>query len=161
MLDAFCNWLSNTAFSMVIQDYFWVIPTVQTVHILAIATVMASVLMVDFRLLGVVGRGQSIPEVAHRFLPWVWGALVVLAGSGSLLIIGEPARELQSEVFWTKMILLACAVAVMGTFHIVLNRRTQFWERRRVLGRITAVVSLALFIAILAAGRWIAYMAHG
>jgi len=161
MLDAFCNWLSNTPFSMVIQDYLWVIPAIQTIHILAIATVMASILMVDFRLLGVVGRNQSIPDVAHRFMPWVWGALVVLACSGSLLIVGEPGRELLSQVFWAKMILLACAVTVMGTFHVVLNRRSEFWERRRVLGRITAIVSLLLFVGIVAAGRWIAYMAHG
>ncbi|MGH8149965.1 MAG: DUF6644 family protein [Steroidobacteraceae bacterium] len=161
MIPTFCNWLSNTAFSMVIQDKFWIIPAVQTVHILAIATVMASIVMVDFRLLGVLGRGESLPDVAHRFLPWVWGAVVVLACSGSLLIVGEPGRELMSEVFWTKMSLLACALAVTGTFHYVLNRREEFWERRRLLGRATAVVSLLLFVAIVAAGRWIAYMAHG
>jgi Family of unknown function (DUF6644) len=161
MLDAFCSWLSNTSFSMMIQDYLWVIPAVQTIHILAIATVMASILMVDFRLLGILGRGQSIPDVAHRFLPWAWGALVVLACSGSLLIIGEPGRELLSEVFWAKMILLGCAVTVTGAFHVVLNRRAQFWERSRVLGRVTAIASLTLFVAIVVAGRWIAYMAHG
>lgn len=161
MIPAFCNWLSNTSFSMLIQDKLWVIPAVQSVHILAIATVMASIVMVDFRLLGVVGRNQSLPDVAHRFLPWVWGAVVVLACSGSLLIIAEPGRELQSQVFWAKMILLACALCVTGTFQVVLNRRSGFWDRRRLLSRVTAVVSLLLFVAIVAAGRWIAYMAHG
>lgn len=161
MIQPFCDWLSNTAMSMVIQDKLWIIPAVQSVHILAIATVMASIVMVDFRLLGVVGRSQSLPDVAHRYLPWVWGAVVVLACSGSLLIIGEPGRELTSQVFWAKMILLACALAVTGTFQYVLNRRAGFWERRRLLGGATAVVSLLLFVAIVAAGRWIAYMAHG
>lgn len=161
MIPAFCNWLSNTSFSMVIQDQLWIIPAVQTVHILAIATVMASIVMVDFRLLGVVGRSQPLPDVAHRYLPWVWGAVVVLACSGSLLVVGEPGRELLSQVFWAKMILLACALTVTGTFQVVLNRRTEFWERRRLLGGATAVVSLLLFVAIVAAGRWIAYMAHG
>jgi Family of unknown function (DUF6644) len=161
VIQPFCDWLSNTAFSMVIQDELWIIPAVQSIHILAIATVMASIVMVDFRLLGVVGRSQSLPDVAHRYLPWVWGAVVVLACSGSLLIIGEPGRELMSQVFWAKMILLACALTVTGTFQYVLNRRAGFWERRRLLGGATAVVSLLLFVAIVAAGRWIAYMAHG
>lgn len=161
MIPAFCDWLSNTPFSMAIQNAFWVIPTVQSVHILAIATVMASVVMLDFRLLGVTGRGQTIPEMAERFLPWVWGAVAVLAASGSILIIGEPGRELLSQVFWAKMTLLACALTLTGVFQYVLYNSNKFWERRKVVARVTAVVSLLLWCSILAAGRWIAYMAHG
>jgi len=112
MMQAFCNWLSNTWLSLRIQDVFWVIPTVQTVHILAIAVVMSSVTMVDLRLLGVAGRSQSLPDVAHRFLPWVWTAIVVLLCTGIILIIGEPGRELLSPVFWLKMSLLACVLLV-------------------------------------------------
>ncbi|HTW38106.1 MAG TPA: DUF6644 family protein [Steroidobacteraceae bacterium] len=161
MIPAFCNWLSNTPVSLAIQDALWVIPTVQTVHILAIATVMASVVMVDFRLLGVAGRSQSLPDVAHRYLPWIWCAVVVLLCSGTILIIGEPGRELLSEVFWVKMSLLLCALAVTGVIQYAVNRGTQFWERRRVIACVTAVASLLLWVGILAAGRWIAYMAHG
>jgi hypothetical protein len=161
MIPSFCSWLSNTPVSLAIQDAFWVIPTVQTVHILAIATVMASVVMVDFRLLGVTARGQPIPDVAHRFLPWIWCAVVVLLLSGTVLIIGEPGRELLSQVFWVKMTLLACALIITGVFQYALSRGTPFWEHRKALVRIAAVASLLIWVAILAAGRWIAYMAHG
>lgn len=161
MIPAFCNWLSQTPVSLAIQNAFWVIPTVQTVHILAIATVMASVVMVDFRLLGVVGRSQTIPDVAHRYLPWIWCAVLVLLASGTILIIGEPGRELLSDVFWIKMSLLLGALAVTGIIHYVVNHGAQFWERRRAVAWVTAVASLMLWVAILAAGRWIAYMAHG
>lgn len=161
MIPAFCNWLSNTPVSLAIQNALWVIPTVQTVHILAIAAVMASVVMIDFRLLGVAGRSQSLPDVAHRYLPWIWCAVVVLACSGSILIVAEPGRELLSQVFWVKMTLLVCALAVTGAIHYAVNRGTQFWERRRAFARVTALASLVLWVGILAAGRWIAYMAHG
>ncbi|HTX23477.1 MAG TPA: DUF6644 family protein [Steroidobacteraceae bacterium] len=160
MIESFCSWLSNTPVSQAIQDAFWVIPTVQTVHILAIATVMASVVMVDFRLLGVTARGQTIPDVAHRFLPWIWCAVVVLLLSGTILIIGEPGRELLSQVFWVKMTLLACALAITGAFQYALSRGTPIWENRKAVVRIAAVASLLIWVAILAAGRWIAYMAH-
>lgn len=160
-IPAFCDWLSNTSLSMAIQNHNWVIPSVQSVHILAIATVMASVVMLDVRLLGLNGRGQTVPEVAHRFLPWVWCAVCVLAVSGAILIIGEPARELESQVFWTKMTLLACVLILTGAFQLGAFRRESFWERRRVLASVTAVASLGLWVAILAAGRWIAYMGHG
>jgi uncharacterized membrane protein len=161
MIPAFCNWLSNTPISMAIQNAFWVIPTVQTVHILAIATVMASVVMVDFRLLGVAGRRQTIPDVTHRFLPWIWCAVCVLLLSGTILIVGEPGRELLSQVFWVKMTLLVCALSVTAVVQYAVNHGVQFWERRRMIARITAVASLLLWVGIVAAGRWIAYMAHG
>lgn len=161
MIPAFCNWLSNTPVSLAIQNALWVIPTVQTVHILAIATVMASVVMVDFRLLGVAGRSQTFPDVAHRYLPWIWCAVIVLLCSGTILIVAEPGRELLSQVFWVKMSLLLCALALTGVIQYVVNRGTQFWERRRVIAGLTAVASLVLWVGIVAAGRWIAYMAHG
>jgi hypothetical protein len=122
---------------------------------------MASIVMVDFRLLGVTGRTLTVPETAHRFLPWVWSAVVVLLVTGSLLIIGEPARELTSQVFWLKMSLLACVLILTGAFQYSVFRRESFWEKRRVLSCATAVASLALWVAILAAGRWIAYVEHG
>lgn len=161
MIPAFCNWLSNTPLSQAVQNYSWVIPSVQTVHILAIATVMASIVMVDFRLLGVTGRGLSVPEMAQRYLPWVWCAVGVLLVSGSILIIGEPGRELMSQVFWVKMSLLACALILTAAFQYGAKRRERFWESRRLLSWITAFVSLALWVSILAAGRWIAYLEHG
>ena len=161
MIYTFCTWLSQTPLSETFQNHFWVIPTVQTVHILAIATVMASVVMLDFRLLGLAGRRQPLLDVAQRYLPWVWSAVVVLLCSGTILIIAEPGRELESEVFWLKMILLVCALSLTGVFQYALMRGTQFWERRRAIACVTAVTSLALWTAILAAGRWIAYVEHG
>jgi len=161
LIQSFCTWLGNTPLSMAIQDRYWVIPMVQTVHILAISVVMASMVMLDLRLLRVLGRTQSIPEVAHRFLPWVWSAVLVLLASGTILIIGEPGRELLSQVFWLKMTLLACALVVTAAFQYALKRRAEFWERRRAVAGVTAIASLMLWVGILAAGRWIAYVEHG
>ena len=42
-IDNFCSWLDQTPLSQAIQSTPWVIPAVQTVHILAIAAVMSSV----------------------------------------------------------------------------------------------------------------------
>jgi hypothetical protein len=160
MIPAFCQWLSNTPLSMAIQNANWVIPTVQVVHILAIATVMASVVMLDFRLLGVAG-GQTLPETANRFLPWVWCAVVVLFCSGSILIIAEPGRDLMNVVFYLKMSCLACVLILTYVFQVVLRRGGGFWERRRGVACVTAIVSLALWVCIVGCGRWIAYVEHG
>lgn len=162
MLRAFCDWLSNTPISMAIQDAFWVIPTVQTVHIVSIAVVMASMAMLDLRLVGIFGRGQSVDTVAHRFLPWVWSAVLVLLATGSILIIGEPGRELLNAMFWLKMSMLACVLVITGTFQYLLRSNgSAFWERRRLTAATVGIVSLLLWVSIVGAGRWIAYVEHG
>ena len=161
MLREFCTWLANTSLSQHIQDAFWVIPTVQTVHIVSIAIVMTSMAMLDLRLVGIAGRRQSLTAMAHRFLPWVWVTLIVLLCSGTILIIGEPGRELQSVVFWIKMSLLAAALVLTLTFQLVLHHRKGFWEGHRVAAVLLGSVSLVIWVGIVAAGRWIAYVEHG
>src|ERR1700687_2467671 len=94
MLDDFIHWLGATPASLVIQKVFWIVPTVQTVHILAISVVLASMAMFDLRLLGLAGTRNSIASLSRRFMPWLWGALIVLAASGWILIVGEPEGSL-------------------------------------------------------------------
>jgi hypothetical protein len=161
MIREFCVWLSATSFSQQIQNAFWVIPTVQIVHIVSIGIVMTAMAMLDLRLIGIAGRRQSLDAMGARFLPWVWVTLIVLLCSGSILIIAEPARDLQNVVFWTKMSLLATALILTATFQRVLHRNKGYWERHRAVAALLGGVSLVVWVGIVAAGRWIAYVEHG
>ena len=154
------DWLETTHASMVIQEVNWIIPTVQTIHILAISVVMAAIVMVDLRLIGVAMRGQPAAIVARRFLPWVWYALVVLLLSGAILITGEPGRSLLNPAFILKMSLLAAVIVITALLQRSLRNTSPFWELApgtRVASSAIAVISLMLWIGILFAGRWIAY----
>ncbi len=160
-LDLFCTWLAATPLSQSIQSTEWVIPTVQTVHILAVASVMSSALMIDLRLMGLGFRDQTILSVAQRFLPFIWWPLPILLASGATLIIAEPARALENPVFYLKMGLLLAAAGITLACQIPLARNAAFWElssRRRWTARLVASVSLPLWAAIIFAGRWIAYI---
>jgi hypothetical protein len=161
MIREFSVWLAATSFSQHIQNAFWVIPTVQIVHIVSIGIVMTSMAMLDLRLIGIAGRRQSLDAMAARFLPWVWVTLIVLLCSGSLLIIAEPGRDLQNVVFWTKMSLLATALILTAIFQRVLHRNKGYWERHRAVAVALGSVSLVVWVGIVAAGRWIAYVEHG
>ncbi len=156
MLPNFCNWLSNTPLSMKIQTVLWIIPAVQTIHILCVAIVMSTMAMLDFRLAGVTGRSQPISHAVNRWVPWVWGALPVMLLTGCILIIGEPTRELMNPYFRTKMALLAIVV-VITAFVYVRNKKEAYWESRAVAAKFAGAFSLLLWIGIVTAGRWIAY----
>ena len=108
-LDAFCDRLSESAVSQAIQTTEWVIPTIQTVHILAVAAVLSSILLVNLRYIGLRGQNQSIAAVTARYVPIVWYGLPILLATGATLIIAEPSRSLQNPVFVVKMVLVLFA----------------------------------------------------
>jgi hypothetical protein len=161
MLGDFINWLGARPVSLVIQKVFWIIPTVQTIHILAISVVLASMAMFDVRLLGLAGKRNSIASLARRFMPWLWGALIVLAVSGSILIIGEPKRALGNVFFAMKMGMLATAIIVTLGFQVILKRDlaggSDLAPAHFGVARIVGLLSLVLWVGIAVAGRLIAY----
>ena len=161
MIKALIHWIEGTAASQVIQTVFWIIPTVQIAHILCVSIVISSMAMLDFRLLGLALNRHSIPVLAHRFMPWLCGALCVLLLSGLVLIIGEPGRSLGNWVFQLKMGLLLLAVLASLSFTYKLKHDAGFWERttrRHALSRLFGLLSLILWVGIVVCGRWIAYV---
>jgi len=166
MTDSFLlglsKWLSATSLSREIQSAGWIIPTLQTVHILGVAVLFSSVILVDLRVLRVLLRDVPLADVAQRFLPVIWPVLLVLLVSGSVLIIGEPRRALLNTTFYLKMALLL--VAIVLTAGLQSSFASTFWEkgqRQRVAGRLAAALSILVWCGILIAGRWIAYTEVG
>jgi hypothetical protein len=160
-LDAFCDRLSQSAVSQAIQTTEWVIPAVQTVHILAVAAVVSSILLVNLRFIGVQARNQPVATVMARYLPIVWYGLPILLASGTTLIIAEPSRSLQNPVFILKMALVLLAAGTTLAYQIPLKRDDRFWDcssSRRRLAQLIACLSMPLWAAIVFAGRWIAYV---
>ena len=157
-LDRFCLWLEQTFWSQTIQSTAWIVPTVQTLHILAVATVVASALMLNLRLLGLVGLDQPLERLSARFLPAIWWTLPVLLLTGVIMIIGEPARSLKNPIFQLKMGLLVAALAVTALHALRLKRGgNRLAAGRRGAALLIAIPALALWSGIVFAGRWIAY----
>jgi hypothetical protein len=159
-LDQLCAWLEHTRLSETMQTVPWIVPTVQTIHILAIAAVMAAALMLNLRLTGVVGRDQPLPAFSARFVPVIWWALPVLLATGIVMIIGEPVRSLENPVFQVKMLLVIVAIAITFGYQAPLKKDPSFWSvsgARRSAAILLALMSFAVWIGIVLAGRWIAY----
>ena len=161
MIEQFAEWLSQTAPSILIQTHnAWVIPTIQSIHIVTVGVVLASVLMIDLRVLGWAGHDQTLRETANRFGPWLlWGLLAQLV-TGALMVVGEPVRELQTFSFWLKMLLVAVGTLIAAIFLIALRNNEQHWERTMVNSgsvKALAIVTLAVWVCIVILGRLIAY----
>ena len=155
-LTLLSRWLETFQLHDAMQNHDWIVPTVQTVHILAIGFVFSSSLILTLRAMSVSGIEWSPAQWGHRLNRWVGWSLLVLLVSGAILIVGEPARSLLSPVFQLKMGL----VVVAGLLTWALAHRLQRFDqpdyatgRERGL----AVLIVLLWMAVISCGRWIAY----
>ena len=160
-MNEFAEWLSQTYLSVLIQNHTsWVIPTIQSIHIVGIGVVLASVFMVDLRILGWAGMDQTLRQTTNRFGPWLTGALCALLVTGALMVVGEPVRELVTISFWVKMFLVALGTVVAFFFQSTLRKHEEHWEGELVNRggiKFLAVVTFLIWVAIIILGRLIAY----
>jgi len=130
----------------------------QTTHIVAIAILFSSVLMVGLRVMGWAGQDQALKATVERFCPWFLGSLVILALTGMILIVAEPPRQLLAISFWLKMSTLAIAIAIAVLFLRSIGRNTAYWEgAARLRTKVFGIVTFCVWCLVVFLGRFIAF----
>ena len=161
ILEDVAHWIAATPPSILIQtNESWFIPTVQSIHIAGIGVVLACVLMMALRVLGVSGHDQTVLQTQRRFGPWLYGALCLLLVTGVLMIIGEPERELVTFSFWAKMTLVAVGTAIALVFQRSVRAAGADWEDKvgsHTPVKVIAVATFLMWLAVVFLGRLIAY----
>ena len=153
------SFLQNAALYL-LRNVWGFPPFIQTVHILGISCVMASIVIIDLRILGLAVRSQNLSEMTRRLMPWLWCALASNLVSGGVFVLARPARYFNNPVFGWKFTFMLPALALTLLFHLLSRRQENYWSlsRQRVIAsRFIALASLGLWIMVAMAGRWIAY----
>lgn len=160
-MNDFAVWLSTTAPSVLLQTHeAWMIPVIQSLHIIGIGLAVGSSLMMTLRVLGWAGMDQTVLATQARFGPWLTGALCLLLASGGLLIVAEPVRELVTISFWVKMAFVATLTALAISFQRSVRKQEQRWEQTLVRHpgvRLAAILVFVVLGCIILLGRLIAY----
>lgn len=159
MIDTLID-LSQSPLSLAMATSPWVVPTMQSIHIVSIAVIFISVLVTALRVIGVSWGDVSVRTTAARFAPWAWTALAVLAVSGIVLILAEPVRELMAISFWVKMALLVVAIVISVRFLRAVRSNEVFATVDAPVDpamRRNAIITIAIWVAIIFMGRFIAY----
>jgi hypothetical protein len=135
-------------------------PIIQTIHLLGITAVMGSIVLIDLNVLGLALRSQSTRDLVRRLMPWTWWAFPALATSGLVFILARPYRYFLNPVFGAKFAMLVPAVLLAVLFQAATTRNPEMWtsSRGRVLAKAVAALSLFLWVGVVFAGRWIAYV---
>jgi hypothetical protein len=135
-----------------IKSSVWLFPAIEAVHLLALALLGGAVLMLDLRLLGLGLTSQPASSVERDTRPWLFGALAAMLVTGGLLGVSEAVKLYDKQAFWVKMIALAVALIFTFAIKAPIARRDL-----GLLGRGAALVSLALWLTVAIAGRWIGF----
>jgi hypothetical protein len=155
MLLPFFEWCEASLVGQTIRESLWLFPVIEAVHLLGLAVIGGTVLLVDLRLLGW-GLRQPVREIAHDAQPWFLASLVVMLVTGVSLFLSESVKCYYSQAFWVKMTCLPLAIAFTLTIKARVVRREDR-DIRPVVGKLVALVSLALWFAVGAGGRWIGF----
>ncbi len=151
--------LRATALSTTLRESRWLYPAVETAHLLGIALLVGSAAAFDLRLLGA-SRRLPVAAAARHLLPCAWAGFAAAGLSGALLFAAEPVDTAANPAFQVKLALLAAAGLNAAGFHRGPYRRAAAWGDGAPprAARLAAAASLALWAAVVAAGRLIAYV---
>jgi hypothetical protein len=154
-LLAFVKWCDATAIGVAIRNSTWAFPAVESFHLLALAVLGGTILIVDLRLCGLGLRRQSTRELARDVQPWLLGALAVMLISGAVLFTSEALKCYENLAFQVKIVMLAFALLFTFT---VRQRVVMSPGGGSPLGnRLVGGTSMALWSAVGLAGRGIGF----
>ncbi len=158
--DNFIAWLDGTQLSLLFKVTGWLVPAMQSIHILAIGVVVSGAVIILLRVTGLNARHVDIAALNERLIPPMWWALLVLLLTGAILIITEPGRSMTNPFFLAKMLCVVAFVVLTRWFQLAVRRHPQRWSGGVTLPpvlRPAGLIVLLLLLAIVFCGRWIAY----
>jgi hypothetical protein len=125
-------------------------PVVETLHILALAVVFGTILMVD---IGILRARAQLRDWLVSLLPWTLLAFCVAAMTGLLMFLARASDLISNRMFVLKIVLLCIAGANAAALHA----RGPV-DAHSGVTRAQAVLSIVIWVAIVICGRWIAYV---
>ena len=160
-MDAALKWLEATALATEIRENEFLFPWVEALHVLAIVLVVGSIAIVDLRLIGLASLDRPVGRLPRDILPCTWVAFAFAAITGGLLFSAKATGYAGNFFFRGKLVLLALAGLNMLVFHAFVGRDMARWGTAPpAAARIAGSLSLTIWIAVVAFGRWIGFTLH-
>jgi hypothetical protein len=149
------EWCEATALGHVIRDSSWLFPVIEAVHLLGLCVLGGSLLVVDLRMLGLGLRRQTIAGLASDIRPWLLSSIAVMVATGTALFLSESVKCYYSQAFWLKISTMPIAVL----FTLTVRQRVAMAGtlETTAVTKLVALLSLALWFTVAAAGRWIGF----
>jgi hypothetical protein len=150
------QWLQATSLASYTHDHKWAFTTIEVVHVFAIAMMVATISIVDLRLMGLASTKRPFTELARQVLPVTWGAFVVAVLTGPLLFVSQAVDHFANTMFRIKMLLILVAGINMLIFELITARGAAAWDLKPVPpppARLAGAISIACWLLVIVFGR--------
>ena len=139
-------------FFAALKSSVWAYPALEVLHICGIALLLGNLVLLEMR---VFGRGAmlDVKALASLSLGIASVGFCLAAASGLLMFASQAAELLTNRAFTLKMILLMLAGCNAAWFH---GRASL--QKLDKTARMQMLLSSAIWLAVVACGRWIAYI---
>ena len=127
-------------------------PSLEIAHIIGIALVFGTLWIVDMRILGLM-RSFDVNQLAKHVIPWTIAGFLLVAISGLTMFASRAGDLINNPAFVVKM----CMIFAAGTNAAVLHARGAI-DTTKIITKAQAVLSILIWVAVIACGRWIAYV---
>ena len=156
MLLPFFQWCESLWLGQFVVGSNWLFPVIESIHLLFLALLGGSVLIVDLRMVRLLLKDRAVSELAGEARPFMIGALIGMIATGLPLFLSEPTKCYYSPAFWLKMETLAIALVFTFTIRTRVTRAepVRNTARRQML---VGALSIALWFTVASAGRWIGF----
>jgi hypothetical protein len=153
--------IEASSLSVRIAESEYLFPTIETIHVIALVTVIGVIAMMDLRLLGVVARTKSVAAMERDTVPVTWTAFAIALASGLLLFVSKASTYMLNPYFLWKMGLMLLAGINMAIFHLVWSKGMANWGRPGMTiptaAKVSGLVSLGLWLIIPLCGRIVGF----
>lgn len=139
----------------------WWFPLIESLHVVSITFMFGAILMVDLRVLGLAGKHYPIGILSSELVPWSAAALAVASVTGVAMFITRASAHAANPAFQIKMLLMVLAGINVAVFHLAVFRRGTDWASEEfvpIVARLLAASSIAIWIGVMLAGRWIGHI---
>jgi len=152
----FFEWCDSLAGAVAIRNSRVLFPIVESIHILALAVLLGTVIIVSLRLLGVGFTQRAVWDVYSGLAGLRNGALLIMIATGFLLFCSEAMKCYENPPFWAKMIMLLAAILFQYTALRATAHRPDA-PLKRIRAASAALLSLFLWFGVGTAGRAIGF----
>ncbi len=152
--------IEASGLGVAMRQSLWLYPIVETIHIVGLALLFGSIVVLDLRLLGL-SRRIPVRALARHTLPWTAASFVLIVPSGLAMFTAHASEFIGSPVFLLKMGLIFLSGINAALFHAGAFRGAAAWDVDAApppTARAAAAVSLLAWISVIACGRLLAYV---
>jgi hypothetical protein len=150
----FFEWLTTSPWANFMNGPEWAFPIVESLHFMGLALSIGTIAITDLRLLGIGMRRQTASELAADLDPWTWAGLALMLITGPLMFSADAVNYHYNPAFQFKMTCLLAALL----FHFTVHHKVTTSEVSPLAAKLTGGLSLALWTAVVGAGRMIAFV---